>query len=64
MENISLNTNSIKYQKPSKTKKDKICLQKEEERKRKANKVWLFGLPKWKKTKSPKQLAAQQDPSK
>jgi hypothetical protein len=44
--------------------KDKIRLQKEEEQKRKAPKIWLFGLPNCKKKEPPKQLAAQQNPSK
>jgi hypothetical protein len=44
--------------------KDKIHLQKEEERKRKALEAWISSLPKWKKKEPPKQLTAQQDSSK
>jgi hypothetical protein len=44
--------------------KDRIKQQQEDERKRKAQKAGLFGLPKWKKNKTPKQLTAQQDSSK
>jgi hypothetical protein len=44
--------------------RERIHLQREEERKLKAQKVWILGLPKWKKNKTPKQLTAQQDSSK